>query len=192
MPLYPAPLNRFHALHASATASPPHVPASSPRILTTLRWNRSPSEFDPPTETGQSMPQHQPDVESSTPPWWAHSVGYQVYVRSFTDSDGDRIGDLPGVIEHLGHRPGSVSTLSGSPRSSLRRWSTSATTLPTTRRQSPLRLVGRHRPADRPGARTRTAGRGRPRSQPLQLRAPLVPGVQGRSNQPTPRVLHLA
>ncbi|WP_375484495.1 glycoside hydrolase family 13 protein [uncultured Mycobacterium sp.] len=34
-------------------------------------------------------------------PWWAHAVFYQVYPRSFADSNGDGVGDLDGVASRL-------------------------------------------------------------------------------------------
>ncbi len=33
--------------------------------------------------------------------WWREAVVYQVYIRSFADANGDGIGDLEGVREHL-------------------------------------------------------------------------------------------
>ncbi|PZF87846.1 glycoside hydrolase family 13 protein, partial [Micromonospora endophytica] len=42
-----------------------------------------------------------PSPLTSDVDWWRSAVVYQVYVRSFADSNGDGIGDLPGIRERL-------------------------------------------------------------------------------------------
>jgi alpha-glucosidase len=44
-----------------------------------------------------------PGGTAGGPPWWRAAVIYQVYLRSFADSDGNGIGDLPGVRSRLGY-----------------------------------------------------------------------------------------
>jgi alpha-glucosidase len=41
--------------------------------------------------------------ERAVAQWWRGAVGYQVYVRSFADGNGDGVGDLVGARERLGH-----------------------------------------------------------------------------------------
>ncbi|MGB3734172.1 MAG: alpha-glucosidase [Ilumatobacter sp.] len=39
----------------------------------------------------------------TTDPWWLSATIYQIWPRSFSDGNGDGIGDLAGIVDHLDH-----------------------------------------------------------------------------------------
>jgi len=53
------------------------------------------------TTTTTTLPPTPATAEDAGLPWWNDRVFYEIFVRSFNDSDGDGIGDLQGAIERL-------------------------------------------------------------------------------------------
>jgi alpha-glucosidase len=65
-------------------------------LLVSLGFALSVSEF-----TVHAAPPESSKTQACTDPWWKHAVVYEIYPRSFQDSNGDGIGDLNGITSRL-------------------------------------------------------------------------------------------
>ena len=131
--------------------------------------------------------------------WWNDAVFYEVFVRSFHDSNGDGIGDFEGLTAEARlpqrrqpghhHRPGRHGPLADA--------HDGVAELPRLRRdrlpghRARLRHHGRLRgvPGRRP--RARHQGHHRPGAEPLLRAAPLVSAGRQQRHQPLPRLVPL-
>ncbi len=124
--------------------------------------------------------------------WWRGAVIYQIYPRSFQDTNGDGIGDLQGITRRLPlHRRArrrrdlDLALLQVADEGlRLRR-------LRLPRRRPAVRHAGRFRRAGRRGAPARPQGDDRPGDLPHLRPASLVPGEPLEPRQPQGRLVRL-
>lgn len=99
----------------TAPATSPTAPATTAAITTAGITTALPTSTSlPASPTPASIPTVAPTITAGPTPvaqppakgWWSNGVCYEVFVRSFFDSNGDGIGDLPGLTSRLDYIKG--------------------------------------------------------------------------------------
>ena len=95
-------------MEATSPQPPTLPPATATELLPTLTATAVPTDTPLPTLTAApTLPATPAGVVTGLPqgtdgyPWWNDTVFYEIFVRSFYDSDGDGIGDFNGITAKL-------------------------------------------------------------------------------------------
>jgi alpha-glucosidase len=92
-----------HREHRTSRHAPHHRPAWRRALLAALACPSALASGTQALAAGVSTPPPcaTPGTAAGAAPWWRHAVIYEIYLRSFQDSNGDGIGDLNGVAQRL-------------------------------------------------------------------------------------------
>jgi pullulanase/glycogen debranching enzyme len=92
------------AADETATVVAPAEPTEEATATVTAELIEEPTDpatAEPPAPTSAPTDDPPPAAVQPEDPWWNDAVFYEVFVRSFQDSDGDGVGDINGLIERL-------------------------------------------------------------------------------------------
>ena len=116
------------ACAAPATPQPTVAPSPAPTATVVPPPTAHPSahaDFPPPPGTPAQPQMVSPAGQDGTlvkgtggQPWWNDSTFYEIFVRSFADSDGDGVGDLNGLIGKLDYLNDGDPTTTSDPSTS--------------------------------------------------------------------------
>ena len=85
---------------ATKAANATNTPSGVDVIATALAADAA-TQATGPTKAPTATPRPQATPHPDMTYWWNETVFYEVFVRSFYDSDGDGVGDINGLIEKL-------------------------------------------------------------------------------------------